>query len=107
VDGQKLMLFDFASQKWSEMLSMSVGFTQWSTDSAYVYFDTGYSADPAIYCVRITDHKLERIAGLKDFRRAVTSYSSATWSGLTPDGSPLLMRDTGTQEVYALDLETH
>jgi Tol biopolymer transport system component len=107
VDGQKLMLFDFASQKWSEMLSMSVGFTQWSTDSAYVYFDTGYSADPAIYRVRITDHKLERIAGLKDFRRAVTSYSSATWSGLTPDGSPLLMRDTGTQEVYALDLETH
>jgi Tol biopolymer transport system component len=104
VDGQKLMLFDFASQKWSEVASMSVGFTQWSTDSNYVYFDTGYSADPAVYRVRITDEKLERIASLKDFRRAVTGF--VTWSGLTPDGSPLLMRDTGTQEVYALDLET-
>ena len=27
------------------------------------------------------------------------------WMGLTPDGSPLLMRDTGTQEVYTLDFE--
>jgi hypothetical protein len=25
--------------------------------------------------------------------------------GLTPDGSPLLMRDIGSQEVYALDFE--
>jgi eukaryotic-like serine/threonine-protein kinase len=106
VNGQKLMLFEFASQKWSEVTSMSVGFTQWSADSNYVYFDTGYSVDPAIYRVRIADHKLERIASLKDFRRAVTSFVSATWSGLTPDGSPLLMRDTGTQEVYALDFDT-
>lgn len=106
VNGQKLMLFEFASQKWSEVASMSVGFTQWSADSNYVYFDTGYSVDPAIYRVRIADHKLERIASLKDFRRAVTSFVSATWSGLTPDGSPLLMRDTGTQEVYELDFDT-
>ena len=27
------------------------------------------------------------------------------WSGLTPDGAPLLLRDIGTQEVYALDFE--
>jgi hypothetical protein len=27
------------------------------------------------------------------------------WSGLMPDGSPLLMRDMGTEEVYALDFE--
>jgi Tol biopolymer transport system component len=103
VDGQKLMLFDFTTQKWSELASMSIGFTQWSTDSNYVYFDTGYSADPAIYRVRIADKKLERIASLKDFRRVVTAF--VAWSGLTPDGSPLLMRDTGTQEVYALDFE--
>jgi hypothetical protein len=25
------------------------------------------------------------------------------WMGLTPDGSPVLMCDAGTQEVYALD----
>jgi hypothetical protein len=68
-----------------------------------VYFDTGSSRDPAIYRVRLGDHKLERVASLKDLRRVVTPFIS--WSGLTPDGFSLLMRDVGTQEVYALDFE--
>ena len=27
------------------------------------------------------------------------------WSGITPDGSPLFVRDVSTDEIYALDLE--
>ena len=27
------------------------------------------------------------------------------WSGFAPDGSPLVLRDTGTQEIYALDVD--
>jgi len=27
------------------------------------------------------------------------------WSGITPDGSPLFLRDVSTDEIYALDLE--
>jgi eukaryotic-like serine/threonine-protein kinase len=100
-DGQKLMLFDFAANKWSELSNIGVGTTRWSRDGQFVYFDTGASQDPAIYRVRIADHKLERICSLKDFRRALSYW--VAWMGLAPDGSPLLMRDTGTQEVYALD----
>ncbi len=103
LDGQKLMLFDFATQKWSELAQASIGYPQWSADGKYVYFDTGYSAEPIIYRVRLADRKLERVASFKGFRRVITPWVS--WSGLTPDGSPLLMRDTGTQEVYALDFE--
>jgi len=103
-DGQHLMQFDFAHRNWSELASANIGFTQWSGDGKSVYFDTGSSTDPAIYRVRLADHKLERVASLKDFRRVVTPWIS--WSGLTRDGSPLLMRDIGTQEVYALDFET-
>jgi len=32
VDSQKLMLFDLATRKWSELLKMSVGWTTWSHD---------------------------------------------------------------------------
>jgi Tol biopolymer transport system component len=103
VDGQQLMLFDFATQKWSELATISIGFTQWSADSKYVYFDTGASAEPAINRIRISNHQMQRVASLKGLPRVVTPWVS--WSGLTPDGSPLLMRDTGTQEVYALDFE--
>jgi len=40
-DGMQLMLFDFDSQKWSELLHMNVGSINWSADGQYVYFDTG------------------------------------------------------------------
>jgi eukaryotic-like serine/threonine-protein kinase len=102
-DGRKLMLFDFSSQKWSEFLKMGVGFTDWSKDSKYIYFDTGLSEDPAVYRVRVADRKLERAADLKGLRRLVFAWTP--WSGVTPDGSPLLLRDISSQEVYALDFE--
>jgi eukaryotic-like serine/threonine-protein kinase len=104
VDGQKLMLFDFSAQKWADLLRMNVGWTSWSRDSKYIYFDTGLIENPAIYRVRVADRKLERIADLKGFRRVVFAW--IPWSGVTPDGAPLLLRDISSQEVYALDFET-
>jgi len=103
MDGQKLKLFDFTTKKWSDLVHTNIGWTQWSADSKYVYFDSGASADPAIYRVSLASRQPERIASLKDFRRVVQPWAS--WMGLTPDGSPLLLHDTGTQEVYALDFE--
>jgi hypothetical protein len=32
-------------------------------------------------------------------------FTKSDWFGLTPNGDPLLMRDIGSQEVYALDFE--
>jgi eukaryotic-like serine/threonine-protein kinase len=103
VDGQKLMLFDFATRKWSELVKMNVGFTDWSRDGKYVYFDTGLSDNPALYRVRVTDRKVERVTDLKGVRRTVFAW--IPWSGVTPDGSPLVVRDISSQEVYALDFE--
>jgi Tol biopolymer transport system component len=103
LEGRKLMLFDFSTQKWSELLKTDVGFTDWSNDGKYIYFDTGLSENPAIYRLRVADRKLERVADLKGLRRAVSSWTP--WSGVTPDGSPLLVRDIGSQEVYALDFD--
>jgi Tol biopolymer transport system component len=97
------MLFDFATQKWSDLAKTDVGAMNWTRDGKYLYFDSGSGLDPAISRVRMADRKLERVTGLKDFRRVEFSYYP--WSGLTPDGAPLLLRDVGTQEVYALDLD--
>jgi len=103
VDGQKLLLFNIATQKWTESAHVSVNALRWSRDSQFVYFDTPSSAEPAIYRLRISDRKVEAVTSLKDIRRVILPFGA--WMGLTPDGSPLLMRDTGTQEVYALDFE--
>jgi len=102
-DGQKLRLYEFATGRWSDLASQNVGFLQWSADSKYVYFDTGFSREQAVYRAGVAGGKTERVVDLQNFRRVVEAWLS--WMGLTPDGSPLLMRDTGSQEVYALDFE--
>jgi hypothetical protein len=79
--------------------------TDLAPDAKYLYFDTGLSPDQAVYRVRVADRKVERIASLKGFRRVINAWIG--WSGVTSDGSPLLMHDIGSQEVYALDLEVH
>jgi Tol biopolymer transport system component len=102
-DSQKLMLFDFKAQKWSEALETNVGYVTWSTDSKYIYYDTGLGSNPAFYRVRVADSKLKRVADRKGFRRMVFGW--LPWSGVTPDGAPLVPRGISTQEVCALDFE--
>jgi serine/threonine protein kinase/Tol biopolymer transport system component len=98
-DSRGLMLFDVARQKWEEIAKITLGFPNWSKNSDYVYF-LHEENDPAVMRVRLSDHKVERVADLKNFRQA--GFFSI-WLGLASDDSPLLLRDTGTQEIYALD----
>jgi len=99
-DQQSLVLWDFATQKWAQLAKLPMGYPNWSRDSRYVYFDAAGS-DPAFYRVRISDHKLERLFSLAKLRRTGTYQ----WTGLGPDDSPLLLRDVGSEEIYALTWE--
>ena len=103
IDSQKLMLFDRENQTWSELVKMGIGFPSWSHDSKYLYFDSILTEDPAVYRVRIADHTLERVISLKGIHRYWGIVGE--WSGLAPDDSILLTRDTSNSEVYALDWE--
>jgi hypothetical protein len=101
-DSRVLMLFDFQTQKWQELARVTMGFPNWSKNSDYVYF-LHEEDHPSVMRVHISDHKIETVADPKHFRRA--GYWSV-WLGMAPDDSPLLLRDTGTQEIYALDWQT-
>jgi hypothetical protein len=48
------------------------------------------------------DFTVERFASLRDFHPAGFWDD---WLALDPNDSPLLMRDTGLQDVYAFDCE--
>jgi hypothetical protein len=63
-------------------------------------FDSESADQPSVMRIRIRDRKIERVADLKNFLQ--TGYWGI-WLGMAPDDSPLLLRDTGTQEIYALD----
>jgi hypothetical protein len=98
-DSSSLMLFDFGTQKWEEIAKITLGFPNWSKTGEYIYF-LHEENEPSVMRVRVRDHKVERVADLKNFRQA-GFYN--VWLGLAPDDSPLLLRDIGTQEIYALD----
>jgi hypothetical protein len=103
------MLFDQQTKKWSELLDSRFsedhpGWQQWSGDSKHVYVGArtgtqGYS----FYRVGIADHKLERVARFEVREGTIGVWG--TWFGVTPDGSPLLLRDLSIHETYALDVD--
>jgi Tol biopolymer transport system component/tRNA A-37 threonylcarbamoyl transferase component Bud32 len=97
-----VVLFDFETQHWSELANANcAAYPSWSKDGQYVYF-LRTPNDPAVLRVRISDRKVDRVVDLKNFRMA--GYFGL-WLGLAPDDSPLLLRDAGSQEIYALDWE--
>jgi len=103
LDSQKLMLFDFSTQTWAELASSPAAYPNWSHDGSYIYFNNPYIAEPALYRLRISDRKLELVTSLS---RERLGWNIATkWMGLASDDSPLVLRDTGSEEIYALDWE--
>ena len=106
VDGHKLLFFDFSAGKWSELTTgKALGYPNLSRDGKYIYFEDTGESGPELDRVNLTDRKRERVLGLKDIPRVFMTESGSPWNGLGLDGSPLIMRDIGIQEIYALDLE--
>jgi hypothetical protein len=87
---------------------MSMDYPSWSLDSKFIYFEG--CTRPAkeawydgIYRVSIQERKVERVVSLEGVRQAFGDWGA--WVGLGPDGSPMLARDAGSKDIYALDWE--
>ncbi len=106
-DHKKLVVFDFKTHRWSDLVSSTVpGYVvNWthSPDYKSVYYATG-GAEPMAMRVRLADHKVETITSLKDLSRAVGPGGGPGLS-VAPDGSAVFTRNTGTQEIYALTVK--
>ena len=104
-NSQGLMLFDFKKQKWEELIRRhSIGHLTWSRNSEYIYFDAATDKGVVFYRVRVGTHNPESVAALNP-PIGLAFGLFGPWTGLDPDDSPLLMRDTSVQEIYALDME--
>jgi eukaryotic-like serine/threonine-protein kinase len=113
----KIMAYDCAMQRWSEFTHPypTFGFGTPSPDGKYLYTDEvpDASGGPQIRRLRLADKKLEIVLSLKGIRRVEDEvvggvnpgFNLVTWVGVTSDGSPLLTRDVGSQEIYALSVK--
>ena len=101
-DSSALMLFDRARRKWSKLAGVYAAYPNWSPDGRYIYFDR--VDKPGIDRVRLGDGSIEQIASIAGHDRL---WTLDTWTALAPDGSPMLLRDVGLREIYALTLSLH
>jgi eukaryotic-like serine/threonine-protein kinase len=94
---------DVATQRWSSLTgSEPMDYNAWSSDSKYIYFLRLANGDRGVYRIRATGGKEERVVDLKDWH--ITGYYSF-WMTLDPTDTPLLLRDVGTDDIYALTME--
>jgi eukaryotic-like serine/threonine-protein kinase len=98
-DSRTLYLYRFAEQKWTKVASGNFGWVNYSSDGRTVY-SLDFTGDGAVVRVRLADGQLEPVASLKGF---VTTGQYGGSLSLTPGDDPLLLRDRGTQDAYALD----
>ena len=102
-DGRR-ELYDMKSKSWRHMqFPHNFNFWSWSRDSQYLYYDSIWKEGTAVFRYRVSDGKSERVIDLKGLRRVNGSFGK--WFGLGPGDAPMLLRDTGSSQIYAIDWE--
>jgi eukaryotic-like serine/threonine-protein kinase len=104
-DSKKFLLYDFKKKKWSDWINGpgARGYPSWSQDGKYLYFETSSTDHPGYYRIKLGQTQPELLIDLRELHQYSDGLGS--WCGITPDGSPLFVRDLSTDEIYALDLE--
>jgi Tol biopolymer transport system component/DNA-binding winged helix-turn-helix (wHTH) protein len=105
-DSKELKLFDVHMRQWRSLVRLSnpiVGYTAWSKDSRFLYFNAYGGNTNAVYRVAVTgSNSAERVLDLKSVIHADTL---GQWFTLDPTDSPLLLQDTSISRIYALDVQ--
>jgi Tol biopolymer transport system component/DNA-binding winged helix-turn-helix (wHTH) protein len=94
VAGQRLFLVDIKTGKRTQ-LSRPAVYPVWSADSQYLFYCS--SAGHEMFRVHVPDGNEEKVLD-------VTFRAASGYFGLAPDGSPILLREHGHYDVYALSL---
>jgi Tol biopolymer transport system component len=97
-------LYDTTAKAWRHVpVPKNFNYWYWSHDSQYLYFDATSEDDAAVFRYRPRDSKSERVTSLKGVRRGLGSFGD--WFGLGPNDAPMLLRNTGSQQIYYIDWE--
>jgi len=94
-------LYDLARRRWTTLARIHADYPSWTADSRAVYFCTQDARGSAIARISLDGGPPEIVASLADADRAFDGLYGQ-WTGLAPDGSPLILRNHDLQQVYLL-----
>jgi serine/threonine protein kinase/Tol biopolymer transport system component len=103
-DSKALSIFDIGRQKWSNLFQGGLAsYPAWSKDSQFIYFLDTARGEQGVYRIRAEGGNPERVADLSD--RHLAGLLSGYWLGLDPNDAPLLLLDTGNDDIYSISIE--
>lgn len=102
---EDVLLYEFATRKWTTLVKGlgMIGYMEWTDGGKDILFDTLEVPNPAFYRLHLSNLHLETVVRIDDIPRYYGPFGP--WTGVAPDGSPLLVRDISTDEIYSLDLK--
>ena len=96
-----LPVFDFKTQRWSTLpVNGTVDLPVFSRDGRNIYF-LRYGPNQGVFRIPVAGGKEERVFDLANWH--ITGLFGFSMS-LDPSDAPLVLRDTGTDDLYALTL---
>ena len=102
LDAMSMKVLNVESGSWSSLDTGPVAFPEWSHDSKFIYY-LMWKGDAALIRIRLGDAKREILADVNN--EHFTGFFTS-WMNLDSSDAPLLLRDIGSDEIYALTLET-
>lgn len=94
----ELFVFNFRTPRWTSVQKGDNDYPIWSHQGGYLYY-LHSGVDTGIFRVKPTGGAAELVVDLKEFR--FTSYYNG-WVGLDLDDAPMVLRDVGGDDIYAL-----
>lgn len=98
----RLPVFDVKLQQWFDLpVNGEVEFPNFSHDGKFIYFLREVQ-DQGVFRIPVTGGREERVVDLNGWH--LTGFFGTSMS-LDPTDAPLVLRDAGTDDIYALTLE--
>ena len=99
-DVLSLKVFDLVTQQaWVLQTGREALWAVWSSDSRFIFFVSPHG-NPGVFRIPLKGGNPELVIDLKDFR-----YAAGPWMTLDATDAPLMLRYSGTDDIYALTLE--
>ncbi len=99
----ELMVLDLESGRWSTLSDDEVAYPAWTRDGAWLHFRR--EGAPASFCrIDPATRREERLTTLGELPLAGGEWGA--WSGVSPDGEPLVLRAGAAQRGLAVRVES-
>ncbi len=93
-------VYDVGRRRWIRVSEMKADYPNWSTNSDFISFTSRLNdGTAAIYRVWPGSGKTEFVTSLSGTERAFNEVYNQ-WAGITPSGSPLILRSLDSRQIF-------